>query len=88
MEKAIKEFIKNFNNYCRNNKNIESWCIYQRYQSVMIEVNFKGTNKSTKDYHLAFDNSYIESMEDAEDYARTVFCEFIEDYTNESNNGE
>lgn len=78
-ESIEKEFIKMFNNMCRKDNNIYSWCVYKTFEGLQIDIYFKNYDNEIFDLHRIMNNLELSGMtkSDACYYAKCIYEEMI-----------
>ena len=86
MQEAVeKEFIKMFNNMCRKDNNIYSWCVFKTYEGLQIDILFSNHyNSETYDLHRIIHPLELKSIRNSVmyDYCKMLYNEFTSSYHN------
>lgn len=79
IESIEKEFIKVFNNMCRKDNNIYSWCVYKTFEGLQIDIYFKNYNNEIFNLHRIMSSLELSGItkSDAHDYAKYIYEEMI-----------
>ena len=84
MREAVeKEFIKMFNNMCRKDNNIYSWCVFETFGGLQIDILFSNQyNSDTYDFHMIINPLELESIRkpDMYDYCKMIYNEMTSSY--------
>lgn len=79
-----KEFIKVFNNMCRKDSNIQSWCVYKTFEGLQIDIYFKNYNNEISDLHMIIHPLELANIRksDMYDYCKIIYNEMTSSYHN------